>query len=307
MRPAARSARRQREVSVSPRVFERRRAALGFGAAFIFCATLEPRSNCFRLRTPSARTTLPLSIAVAFRLGAVVGAVRVRLRLFLFSANRCFAARFDDRVSDRVRDQLDRLDRVVVARNRNGDEIRIGVRIDERDDRNSQLVRLGYRDALLLGVDHEHQAGKTAQVLDAAQVLRKLVALTGHHQLLFLGVVLEIPALLGSRLELLQLADLLLHRLEVGEKTTEPPLRDVHRAGAVSFILHDVDELALGADEEDVLAAQDDIAREGLRHLQLTQRLLEIDDVDPVALREDETAHLRVPATGLVAEVNSGG
>ena len=91
------------------------------------------------------------------------------------------------------------------------------------------------------------------------------------------------------------------------EEAAQPPLRDVHRACAVSLFLHDVDELALGADEEDVLAAQDDIARECLRHLQLTQCLLEIDDVDAVALREDETAHLRVPATGLVAEVNSGG
>jgi hypothetical protein len=29
--------------------------------------------------------------------------------------------------------------------------------------------------------------------------------------------------------------------------------------------------------------------------------------VDAVALGEDETTHLRIPATGLVAEVNSGG
>jgi hypothetical protein len=37
------------------------------------------------------------------------------------------------------------------------------------------------------------------------------------------------------------------------------------------------------------------------------QSLLKIDDVNSVALGEDETTHLRVPATGLVAEVNSGG
>ena len=32
----------------------------------------------------------------------------------------------------------------------------------------------------------------------------------------------------------------------------------------------------------------------------------EVDDVDPVALREDERAHLGIPAAGLVAEVNAG-
>ena len=36
------------------------------------------------------------------------------------------------------------------------------------------------------------------------------------------------------------------------------------------------------------------------------QRLLEIDDVDAVALTEDEPLHLRVPAPGLVPEVDTG-
>src|SRR5262249_51824742 len=35
------------------------------------------------------------------------------------------------------------------------------------------------------------------------------------------------------------------------------------------------------------------------------QGLLEIDDVDPIALSENESLHLRVPAPGLVAEVNA--
>ena len=66
-------------------------------------------------------------------------------------------------------------------------------------------------------------------------------------------------------------------------------------------------ELALGADEEHVLAAQDDVARQLLRELELPQRLLQVDDVDPVALREDEAAHLGIPAAGLVSEVDTGG
>ena len=32
---------------------------------------------------------------------------------------------------------------------------------------------------------------------------------------------------------------------------------------------------------------------------------MQVDDVDAVALGEDETLHLRVPATGLVSEVNA--
>ena len=47
-------------------------------------------------------------------------------------------------------------------------------------------------------------------------------------QLLFLRVVLELAARLGARLELLEAADLLLDRLEVGEQAAEPALGDVH-------------------------------------------------------------------------------
>ncbi|MCY1313785.1 hypothetical protein D9M70_643410 [compost metagenome] len=35
------------------------------------------------------------------------------------------------------------------------------------------------------------------------------------------------------------------------------------------------------------------------------QRLLQVNDVDAVALREDEALHLRVPTTGLVSKVDA--
>ena len=37
----------------------------------------------------------------------------------------------------------------------------------------------------------------------------------------------------------------------------------------------------------------------------VAQRLLQVDDVDAVALGEDEALHLRVPTTGLVSKVNA--
>ena len=37
----------------------------------------------------------------------------------------------------------------------------------------------------------------------------------------------------------------------------------------------------------------------------VAQRLLQVDDVDAVALGEDEALHLRVPTAGLMSEVNA--
>jgi hypothetical protein len=65
--------------------------------------------------------------------------------------------------------------------------------------------------------------------------------------------------------------------------------------------------LGLGADEEHAVAAEDDVAHELLRDLELPQGLLEIDDVDPVALREDEAAHLGIPTARLVSEMDTSG
>src|SRR6185436_13517344 len=44
---------------------------------------------------------------------------------------------------------------------------------------------------------------------------------------------------------------------------------------------------------------------EGVRAVDVGQRLLQVDDVDAVALGHDEALHLRVPATGLVTEVDA--
>src|SRR6185312_818074 len=151
--------------------------------------SLETGGDGFRLRAAAARTTTTLAILFASRLGATVGAVGVALALFLFLADRRFAARFDDRIGNRLRDQLDRANRVIVARNGNRDEIRIGVRVDDRDDRNSELVGLADADALLLGIDDEHQARQAAHVADAVQILRELLTLAAEHELLLLRVV----------------------------------------------------------------------------------------------------------------------
>src|ERR1019366_3616254 len=69
---------------------------------------------------------------------------------------------------------------------------------------------------------------------------------------------------------------------------------------------HRVLRLLLCPDEEDGAPVGDQIANEAVGHVDPLQRLIEVDDVDAVALTEDETAHLRVPPARLVAEVNPG-
>ena len=258
--------------------------------------------------TAARTTTLAISFRIALggRFGATIGAVHVALRFLVGRTGRRLAARLVDGLGDCLGDQLDRPDRVVVTGDRHRDEIRIGVRVADGDDRDAELVGFGDRDALLLAVDDEEQARYTRHGLDAFQILGKLLTLTRHHQLFLLRVVGE-RAIFRAGLEVLELTDLLLDRLEVGEHAAQPALRDEHGVAALGFIAHDGRELALGADEEHTLAAQHDLADELLRQFDLAQRLLQVDDVNAIALGENEPAHLGIPAASLVSEVDASG
>ena len=63
--------------------------------------------------------------------------------------------------------------------------------------------------------------------------------------------------------------------------------------------------LALGADEQDAAALRDRIADRLQRTVQHRHGERQIDDVNVIAGAEDVLGHLRVPAVGLMAEVNA--
>ena len=76
--------------------------------------------------------------------------------------------------------------------------------------------------------------------------------------------------------------------------------------GAGGLFLDGVLSLLLGADEEHRSCRRRPAGGRSHRLVEATDGLLQVDDVDAVALGEDERAHTRVPAAGLVAEVDAG-
>src|SRR4029077_8854669 len=63
--------------------------------------------------------------------------------------------------------------------------------------------------------------------------------------------------------------------------------------------------LLLGADEQHCPAMGDGLFDELVRLVDKGERLLQVDDVDAVAVGENEPLHLGIPATGLVPEVGA--
>ena len=115
----------------------------------------------------------------------------------------------------------------------------------------------------------------------------------------------RIAAVDGHGFQLFQPLDGFLNRQHVGEQTAQPALVHVIHLAARGFFGHRFLRLALGADEQHVLALGRHFADEAGGVLEHFQRLLQIDDVNAVAFSENVFFHFRIPALGLVPEVNA--
>src|SRR5690606_22989743 len=150
------------------------------------------RGDHLRTRTTLAARALPLAPIVRTLLLRQPALGRVRRSLDLVRATPRLrgqlATSLGNCTRDCTRNQRDRADRVVVARDRVVDDVGIRVRIRDRDDRDAQLVGLLDRDRFLLCVHNEERTGQAAHVLHTAQILLQLLSLTLKQELLLLRV-----------------------------------------------------------------------------------------------------------------------
>ena len=210
-----------------------------------------------------------------------------------------------DRVGQQAHDQRRRADRVVVSGDDEVGVVGVAVRVDQADHRDVQAPRLADGERLLLHVDHHDGVGQLARVGHAAQVRLELLELRQRRRPLLGGQQVELAlALLAA--QPVQGGDPLLDRAVVGQEAAEPAVVDVGHADPAGVLGDRVLGLLLGAHEQHRAVALADVADVVERLVQKRHRLLEVDDVDAAALAEDEAAHLGVPASRLVAEVDSG-
>jgi len=159
--------------------------------------------------------------------------------------------------------------------------------------------------ALAVRIDDEDRRGRALQLAHPGEVPIEMLELVVKALRVLLRHRREV-ATLFALVQLIEPIDALLDRHEVGEEATEPALIDEVHTGALCLLRDRLLGLLLGPDEEDRLAAGDRLADRVQGDVEPLDRLGEVDDVDPVALREDEAAHLGIPTTGLVSEVDTG-
>src|SRR5579872_2022434 len=114
-----------------------------------------------------------------------------------------------------------------------------------------------------------------------------------------------VAAIRGHLIELLQPLDRLLHRHPIGEQAAQPALVNVKSAALGRLFGDRILRLTFGSHEQHNLAVGRQILHKLRRLLEHLQRLLQIDDVNSIALSENEFLHLGIPALRLMPEVNT--
>ena len=140
--------------------------------------------------------------------------------------------------------------------------------------------------------------------MDAFEEAREMDELVLESLRLFLREAGELAALLALE-QVVVPGDAPLDRDEVRQEATQPPLVDEVHLRASRLFGDRFLGLLLGADEEDLLSPRRHGPHEVIGVVEAAERLLQIDDVDTVALHEDESLHLRVPAAGLMTKVHA--
>ena len=212
---------------------------------------------------------------------------------------------FGDRVGDLRCEEPDGAEGVVVAGDHVVDDGGIAVGIDDGDDGDAELAGFLDGDGFVRGVDDEDGVGEAAHVLDAGEIGLEVLALALELDDFLLGEQV-VAAVGGHLIEFLKALHRFLHGDPVGEEAAEPALVDVEHAAAGGFFGDGVLRLALGADEQHDFALGGEFGDELRRLLEHLEGLLQIDDVNAVALAEDVLLHPWIPALGLMPEVDSG-
>ncbi len=209
-----------------------------------------------------------------------------------------------DCVSDDLGQQCNRADGVVVTRNWVGEVIGVSVGVEDSHNRNSQLLGLVDCEVLAQWVNNPDRAWGLLEVADTAKRLLQLGEFALLQKKFFLGEALG-GVFVVDLFQFLHPAKTLGHSLEVGQETTEPTLVNVGLADAGCLLGDCFLSLLLGSHEEDGSTVCNEVLDEVVCTVDVLKRLLKVNDVNATALGEDESLDFRVPAPGLVSEVNA--
>ena len=152
-------------------------------------------------------------------------------------------------------------------------------------------------------VDDEDHVGQAVGLTQAAEHALQLFELVLQTDGFLLRQRLELAGFFAP-LEVFHAPQARQNGGEVGQRAAHPALVDEWHASLGGLFGDGVLGLLLGADEQHGFAFGGLLTDKRHSLVEATHRLLQIDDVDAVALGEDERPHTRIPPTRLMAKMH---
>src|ERR1051326_6751622 len=109
--------------------------------------------------------------------------------------------------------------------------------------------------------------------------------------------------MIPASLQVTQVADARLDCLEVGKHAAKPAMIHVEHTAALGLFSHSFLGLFLRAYKKDSFTIGSKLFHKLVRLIETPHCLLQIHDMDAIAIHKDEGLHFGVPATGLMSEV----
>ena len=209
-----------------------------------------------------------------------------------------------DRLRDHAAHESTAPDGVVVARDRELHLVRVAVGVYHGDDRDAHFVGFRDGDVLFFDVDDEHRIGQACHIPDTAEVALELFKLPGQNKSFLLRHGFEIPSRTHA-LVLLHFLYTACDSCEVRQHPAKPTFIYIRHPAQLCCTRYRVLRLLLCAHEENAPSVGHHVPHERISQIDPMQCLVQVDDVNTVALSENKALHLRVPAPGLVPEVDS--
>ena len=193
---------------------------------------------------------------------------------------------------------------VVVAGDDIVDAIGVVVAVNHAHNGYLELPRLADSDILVAHIQHKQRVRPTVHVLDAGQIPLQFFQFPLQMQGFLLAHLLH-SALRLPLFQFLQALDGLLDRLVIRQQASQPAQVDIRHLATLGLFLDDLLGGLLGADEQHRAALGRQLADEVQGLLKQRQGLLQVDDVNFVAVAKQVIRHLGIPIAGLVAEMDA--
>ena len=200
--------------------------------------------------------------------------------------------------------QPDGSNRIIITGNDVVDTLGVTVGVNDTNHRNAQLVGFGYRNALVIDIDHEQCIGQTRHILDTTDGALQLGHIPGPHQGFFLGQFFK-GAVRLLRLQLAQPLDRSANGFVVGEHATQPAMADIGHFRTLSLFPDLFAGGAFGAHEQNLVLFGSQFADHLEGFVESGNCMFQIDDMNLVTGAENVRLHSRIPVASLVSEVRT--